>query len=217
MKDPIDDLPAQMALCDVANASPTMAVLQNVLDVPSGGLPEKLAALPEHHPNKQLALNSWAAWGDRYFETQEAAMCGQHALNNMLGVKRYDADLLEQACQTVIAETGEHAAFHRRLGGWYSHAVLARALDYTIPPVWRMLDRPACHEDWCLVATQDEVAGVVCNVNNKHWTCICRQQGRVFYVDSVAFPHIIQESDFIEIINRHPMTFLVVHNTSDIK
>eukprot|EP00972_Heterocapsa_arctica_P011612 1701399-Heterocapsa_arctica.AAC.1 len=123
------------------------------------------AAEPAYEaPRSDLQIRSRAAWGDRYMEAQgPGAQRGQHALNNLLGVPQYDGSLLEQACQLVMAETGEDERLHRRGHGWYSHSVLSLALDYTVPPVWRMLLRPASSEDWGFVSAMEDVAGVLCN------------------------------------------------------
>ena len=59
-----------------------------------------------------LESQSRAAWGDWFFESQECAMCGQHALNNLLGVQQYGKELLELACLTILAESDDHPAFH---------------------------------------------------------------------------------------------------------
>ncbi len=190
-----------------------------VLD-PGDGLPEQQATphsqpATEQKQESRLERESRSAWGSRFFEPQQEARCGQHALNNLLGFPYYDADSLEQACQTIIAETNEHPAFHRRPTGWYSHAVLARALDYTVPPVWRMLDRPASHVDWAAVSSEQSVAGMLCNTNNIHWTCISRHNDKVFYIDSRYSPVLIGETEFRRILDLHPFCFLVVRHDSD--
>ena len=156
-------------------------------------------------------------WGNRYFEKQEAGgRCGRHALNNLLGVQQYDDTLMEQACQVVVEDTEEHRRHHCHGNGWFSHSVLAQALDLTVVPVWRMIMRPATPAAWGIVAHRPEVAGVVCNEGNAHWTCIVSEGANVFYVDSLRIPVLITEERFGQIVGQHPMSFLVVRHDLDI-
>ena len=152
-------------------------------------------------------------WGDRFFERQipGQAKCGQHALNNIIGGPQYDDEFLEAAWQTVEAQLpGEPERLHRRADGWYSHSVLAAALDFTMPPMWRFLFRPVCNEDWKAVSIEEDVAGVLVNVGNVHWSAIVRCAEHVFYVDSLYLPHLILQKDFERILELHPMSFLIV-------
>ena len=160
-----------------------------------------------------LRQQSMLVWGDRFFERQipGQAKCGQHALNNIIGGPQYDDEFLEAAWQTVEAQLpGEPERLHRRADGWYSHSVLAAALDLTMPPMWRLLFRPVCNEDWKAVSIEEEVAGVLVNVGNVHWSAIVRRAEHVFYVDSLYLPHLILQKDFERILELHPMSFLIV-------
>ena len=54
------------------------------------------------------------SWGDKYFEKQVDAECGQHALNNVLGGPQYLKDAFTAAAEQVVAEYGQPAAEHIR-------------------------------------------------------------------------------------------------------
>ena len=56
----------------------------------------------------------------------------------------------------------------------------------------------------------DDVCGILINVQNRHWTCIVHHLGAAFYVDSLNGPVLIDEADFRDIIRRHPDAYLVV-------
>ena len=167
-----------------------------------------------------------SSWGDRYFERQApGGRCGRHALNDVLGVHMYDDHLMEQALQVVLADTKDHRALHCRGNGWHSHLVLAKALEHTVPPVWHMVLNPVTVSVWQLLenshhaecySSSREVAGVVCNEGNAHWTCITCEGGTVYYVDSYTAPVAITEARFTTILERHPMSFLGVRHDLDI-
>ena len=176
------------------------------------------AAGPERAiADEDLKVRSEAAWGDRYFEPQGAGgQCGKHAVNNILGNPAMTDLFLEAACQEVLAELGprEPALLHRREGGWYSHSVLAKVLENTVPPMWRLVLGPAETRTWDAVVGDPAIGGVLCNVRNVHWTCIAKHNGHVFYVDSLHGPVLIGRSEFVSILSSHPMSFLVVKHDS---
>ena len=47
-------------------------------------------------------------WGDRYYERQQRAECGRHALNNVLGVPMFTDLDMTTAAEQVITETDTH-------------------------------------------------------------------------------------------------------------
>ena len=89
-----------------------------------------------------LRMVSEEAWADRYFEKQEGAACGKHALNNLCGGPQFVDDDMVVACSQVLAETGEEENDHRSGHGWYSHSVLARVVQNFVPPAMRLLTGP---------------------------------------------------------------------------
>ena len=64
--------------------------------------------------------------------------------------------------------------------------------------------------------SDDTVVGLIINIRNCHWTCVCKESGRVFYVDSMTGrPVLIDESNWLRILELHPDAFLVVTADSD--
>jgi len=163
-----------------------------------------------------LQARSALLWGSRYFEAQcPGGKCGQHALNNLIGGPQYDDKFMEAAFRLVLEELpGEPERLHMRGAGWYSHSVLAKALDVTVPPTFRMLSRPAESSDWQALIAREDVLGILCNVRNRHWATIAKENDHVFYVDSLALPVLLVEDDFVSILANHPMSFVIIANAS---
>ena len=109
---------------------------------------------------------------------------------------------------------GESECLHRRKTGWYSHSVLAHALSTSVPPMWRLVLRPASIEDWEVVSASRDVAGILVNVRNVHWASITREGPYVFYVDSQHLPVEITQDSFACVLDDHPMSFMVVRGDS---
>jgi hypothetical protein len=147
-------------------------------------------------------------WGSRFFETQEDVKCGKHALNNMLqGPQFVEADI-QLACVQVCSEIGEPASQHMAPRGWYSHSVLASLLDLTVPPIGTLLLEPADQTAYDSLLG-DAFHGMLLNLQNRHWVCIVKEQGHLFYVDSCNEPVTIDRHDFNQIIAKYPMSFLI--------
>ena len=154
-------------------------------------------------------------WGDRYFERQEQARCGKHAVNNVIGGPQFlEADLRTAAMQ-VIAETDEDSQEHVRENGWYSHSVLARALQNAIPPQWRLLLAPLATTAYENLQQHEQIYGAVVNENNAHWSAIVKHAGHLWHVDSGSRPIILDYLRFCTLLQRFPMTFAVVSATYD--
>ena len=99
---------------------------------------------------------------------------------------------------------------HRRGYGWYSRSVLARVLQNTCPPSWRMLPGRVTPQIWSDMLSGDTIGGVMANVRDSHWTCICKESGGVFYVDSKHAPVLLAEKDLRLVLALHPDAYLVV-------
>jgi hypothetical protein len=155
------------------------------------------------------------AWGDRYFERQEGARCGLHCLNNLVGAPQFTTDDLRVACNSVLVDTGELEGDHRLGNGWYSHSVLARAMDLYMPPTFRMLTAPLLPSGWLSLQENQSVIGAAVNINNNHWAALAKHSNMVWFVDSEYAPVVIDSDDLAEILKRHPMTFLVVSQEYD--
>ena len=165
-----------------------------------------LSAEEEAQRHRDISL-----WGDRYFETQEDLKCGRHAVNNVMGGPQFvDADV-HRAVDEVVSDVGESQDQHAGPRGWYSHSTLANQFELTLP-CWVLQLQPAKPCDYDQVVESTNVCGILINIANAHWVCVCKEKGALFYVDSLHAPTIIGRSDFEQIITKYPMSFPVVTN-----
>ena len=58
----------------------------------------------------------------------------------------------------------------------------------------------------------DGKIGILVNVGNVHWVCMCKHDGKIFYVDSCYAPSVVDAIEFWHILKQHPMSFHVSHN-----
>jgi hypothetical protein len=130
----------------------------------------------------------------------------------MGGPQFIDSDL-DMAVDIVVGEVGDVRGQHAGPLGWYSHSTLAKLFELLLPR-WVLQLRPAkpCHYDE--VVESADVCGILINIANAHWVCICKEKGALFYVDSLYAPTIIDRSHFEEIITKYPMSFPVVKDGS---
>lgn len=152
------------------------------------------------------------AWSGRYFEKQQpdAAKCGKHALNNICGGPLYIEQDLAAACQQVMTQTAEPRDMHWEPSGWYSHSVLGQCLQNIVPPVYRLMYRPAVAEQWDDLSGHESFYGALVNVGNWHWKAIVKHNGFVFDVDSLQVPMLMEHEDYLRVISENPSTFMVV-------
>lgn len=155
-----------------------------------------------------------SSWGDRYFETQKDAKCGRHAINNLLGGPQFIDGDFEAACNQVVADTSDEHSYHSKANGWYSHQVLANALEMLVPPTCRLLYTPLPTDSYDHVAKKEDVLGALVNENNAHWTAIVKHLLSLWYVDSINGAKKLNKQSFIKLLEQHPNTFLVVTNDS---
>ena len=165
-------------------------------------------------PNASRARQEWNAdldlWGDRYFERQEEAHCGMHAVNNVIGAPQFLPVDLHTAAMQVLAEAPDNPEEHIRDSGWYSHSVLARALQNAIPPQWRMLLAPLAATAYENLLQDENFFGAVVNEHNAHWSAIVKTAGHLWHVDSKSRPRRIGDAGYRAILGRFPMTFAIV-------
>eukprot|EP00930_Biecheleria_cincta_P083115 TRINITY_DN7274_c0_g1_i2.p1 TRINITY_DN7274_c0_g1~~TRINITY_DN7274_c0_g1_i2.p1 ORF type:complete len:320 (-),score=36.11 TRINITY_DN7274_c0_g1_i2:15-836(-) len=162
----------------------------------------------EEVPDRR-AFVDFQRWSGRYFEKQEMAKCGKHAVNNLLGMPQFLDEDLARTAADLCAETGEPLFRHISARGWYSIDVMTRLFDITAPPLGRVLLRPCVPGDYrCLMET-DLYYGILVNHNGRHWVCILRHNGFLWYVDSVYMPRSITHDEFQEILLMYPRSYLV--------
>ena len=87
-------------------------------------------------------------------------VCGQHALNDLLGLAQFLSEDMVKARAEVLAEVSWGSEDEHRIGnGWYSHSVLARILHNTMPPIVRMVLGRVGATDWEPMATRSDIVG----------------------------------------------------------
>eukprot|EP00435_Cladocopium_sp_Y103_P032891 s2382_g8.t1 len=130
-----------------------------------------------------------------FFQQQQAAHCGMHALNNSLGEALFTPSAMKTAAQTYLQEMqGIDIARdeHIRAGGWYSVQVLYTAvfakgftLDFHVPlQTWR---------------DAVEAAALIQNWPNRHWVAYrWGSDGAIYRLDSMQLgPSKVSEADFV--------------------
>ncbi|CAK0871608.1 unnamed protein product, partial [Prorocentrum cordatum] len=120
---------------------------------------------------------------------------------------RFSDGDLEVARGIVVAQTDDPPDLHVSDGGWYSHSVLATVLESVVPPSWRMLLRPLLPSSWQAFTSSDDMLGALA------WWRILKHNDRVWHVDSLREPAILDEAAFGRALRRHPMAFPIVTNS----
>ena len=149
-----------------------------------------------------------------YFERQERALCGIHALNNVLGEAFFTETDMEEAVQILLQEggeeRGERAQDHMAADGYYSSEVLAQVIQSKALAVydrvrWEMVLQP--------VTTKHELeaaVGLVQNRDNAHWVAYRFFNNTIFRLDSLArAPEQLTDQAFLQELRRFPNTFAI--------
>ncbi len=151
-----------------------------------------------------------AAWGERYFERQVHAHCGQHVLNNLLGCPVFTTADLHEIAADIAAETGEQLDDHMKVGGWYSHGVLGAALQKIVPPTCRMILLPLTAVRLPTLIHDAAYVGAIANRANMHWTALVKHGGQLWHVDSETLPEVISTEQLAHMLAQQPEIYPVV-------
>lgn len=151
-------------------------------------------------------------WGDRYFERQTLARCGMHALNNLVGGPQFVPDDLVSACRSIILETGEFASDHATAMGWYSHSVLSRVLQETVPPRWRLRFSPLLPNEVDDFYSDTLMYGALVNHHGEHWVAVVKHMDLLWNVDSCSIPRVLRLMDFRAMLLVYPETYPLLAN-----
>jgi hypothetical protein len=162
------------------------------------------------HKRRRLQRRLDPRWGDKFFEPQESARCGKHALNNILGSPTFTNDDLHTACLQVVSETGMDEEEHENADGFYSHSVLCRALQNIVPPLFRLLLRQTTAAEVGALRENPSISGALVNQNDAHWTAVVKHNGFLWYVDSLKQPAIMEDMDYAAMLQRWPTSYLLV-------
>ena len=155
------------------------------------------------------------AWGDRYFEAQQLDQCGKHALNNLVGGPQFQHSDLVTASLEILSSIGDAPSEHVHANGWYSHSVLATALQNTVPPRWRLLLQPLTSDHVFHFLHSPTVLGALVNIRNQHWIAIVKHAACLWIVDSLQTPVPLSENEFLKHLHLHPFTYPLVANEYD--
>ena len=129
-----------------------------------------------------------------FFQRQEAAHCGMHALNNALGEALFTPAAMMTAAESYLQEMqgiDDARDEHIRAGGWYSVQVLytavfakGLALDFHAP--LQTLDEA------------QQAAALIQNWSNHHWVAYrWGNDGEIYRLDSMQLgPSKVSEAEF---------------------
>ena len=143
--------------------------------------PPVAGAQGEDKPPKRARLEfARRLWDGRYFERQTRALCGQHALNNLVGGPTYQHENLHAIAREIAVEIGDPqgvAGHSAGATGWFSHGVLGRALDSTSPAVYRLLAEYLGEPEsaWFELLGNQAVYGALVHLERTaHWACLVK-------------------------------------------
>ena len=184
-----------------------------------------MSSTPGNQPHSPDALNLRRAadnpntelWGDRFFEEQDEAHCGKHALSNVFGRPQFLIEDMHTACQQVLTETpSEKASDHMKDNGWYSRSVLVRVLQNLDPNIFSMSVRRLASDSYEAVLNDPNIEGAIMNQRNHHWVAIVKHEEKLWYVDSRYGPQMLSENTYVQHLRKHPDTFAITREaTSD--
>ena len=145
-----------------------------------------------------------------YFERQEKARCGMHALNNALGHPLHDANDMTRACEIYLQEISvdglrDSRGMHEGPGGWYSSEVMAKAVTSTCMSKLGRVEHVMHLEP--LHVNPDALRGslgAVVNIRNAHWVALRWCKETVWLLDSMApSPRSLTWREYLDFVNRH--------------
>ena len=149
-----------------------------------------------------------------YFEKQERALCGMHALNNALGQAVFTEADMDLAVHILLdeggAERGEVREDHIAPGGYFSSEVLAQVLQSKAMAAfdrvrWEMRLEPVTCLEHLHAAT-----GAVQNRANAHWVAYRCIANKILRLDSLATgPVQLTEEQLMEDLHRYPSTYAI--------
>ncbi|CAE7513119.1 prmt1, partial [Symbiodinium pilosum] len=123
-----------------------------------------------------------------FFERQEAARCGIHALNNVLGFHCVGVEDMTHAAETFLFENpdlGDNVQDHLAPEGDYSIEVMSMVLRTKAMAEFGQL---RWQMDIQRVMTSQDLhgcIGAVQNLNNRHWVALRQVEATFLYCDSL--------------------------------
>ena len=134
------------------------------------------------------------AWFPGYFEPQQQARCGMHAINNAIGYQFADAPLMSKALRAYLPHARfeglpETAADHESPSGDYSIELLAFLFQWRHNIYFLDVNRPILPGTESLNRIYDQdVCGILVNKNQHHWVTFKLVDETIWFLDSQGEP-----------------------------
>ena len=124
-----------------------------------------------------------------------------------MGGPQFTDDDLDVACTMVVDQTGDPRDMHVSPSGWYSHSVLAEAVQNTVPARWQFeLNRfPSSGHDKMRDDAQI-VGALMSRGGGSHWTAIVKHDGALWDVDSFGSAVPLSTDTFQRLVAENPDT-----------
>ena len=116
-----------------------------------------------------------------------------------MGGPQFRHEDLVAASLQVWSLIGEPPSHHVHSSGWYSHSVLATAIQNTMPPSWRLLLRPLLSYDLFAFIHTSTVIRALANIENVHWVAIAKYSASLWLVDSQKQPIFLSDEALLGI------------------
>ena len=154
-------------------------------------------------------------WGG-YFERQELARCGMHALNNALGARVHTAADMHRACDVFLQESEregnpQEREDHEAPNGWFSYHVMTKALTNTamthMSRVMYVMDEQPLHAQPNRI---HHSKGAIVNIDDSHWVALRAVAGQVWLLDSLKpAPTLLTQDQYVNFVRVHPYAFAI--------
>ena len=158
-----------------------------------------------------------AGWyrANHYFERQQLALCGMHALNNALGQRLFCPEDFTQAVDTLEEEAAVPDAHYvaavpfdrdAHIGprGWYSDEAIGMVLRQSAR--YQMLLAPLAGDNLDILAAAD-IPGAIVNMNNTHWVALRFVNNAFWLLDSLREPKAMSRRDVGRFLVRYPRAY----------
>ena len=150
-----------------------------------------------------------------FFERQQEARCGLHALNNAIGHSFATAADLEAAVQELLRAAHQEGlpevrAQHCLPGGWYSAEVLSQAITQVSLAKRNRVEFVLILEPLCVNAAALRTSvGSIVNIQNRHWVALRWLHGAVWLLDSQDVPRELNWQAYQHFVRLHRSAFRI--------
>ena len=96
-----------------------------------------------------------------------------------------------------------------------SRGVLARVLQNTVSPRWRLPLQPLQLCDVPSFIRDPHISGTLVNEDGRHWTAIVKHAACTWHVDSLASLRLLTVRELCELLIVYPSTYALLPHDSD--